>query len=187
MGIVAIGAVDGSFVHAVFERHRELSADGSVTGITQIGLALGQQEFRRRCLVDGMAVGAHNVVPCVGGLPDICSRNGLRMTTQAVVEGLPGGQDRECDDLRLAGSFRMFPPGAMTSLATGVFRRIFRQRDALVVRVLIKVQPNVRMTGSAHLTSNVARRQGWFWRRRREGRLSRRAEPCKDQNCGRHP
>ena len=45
VGIVAIGAFDHAFVHAMLEGHGELRADAGVAGVAQLGLLLfGQQK-----------------------------------------------------------------------------------------------------------------------------------------------
>jgi hypothetical protein len=56
MRIMAIRALDDALIYPVFERHRKLSPDRSVTGITEVGLLLCQKEFRCCGLVDRMAV-----------------------------------------------------------------------------------------------------------------------------------
>src|SRR5215467_9610054 len=56
--IVAIRALDGSLVHAMLEGHGELGAHRGMAAIAQVGLSLGQKEFRRGRLVNRMAIGA---------------------------------------------------------------------------------------------------------------------------------
>ncbi len=59
----------------------------------------------------------------------------------------------------------------MTTLAAGALRGEVTRGDALIVRILIKIQPNVRMAGPADITANeirIARRLRTHYYRRRE-------------------
>ncbi len=71
MRIVAIRALHRAFVYAVFKRHGELRAHCGVAGVTKLGLLLGQQKLRGLSLVNGVAIGAHNVVLRVGAAADV--------------------------------------------------------------------------------------------------------------------
>ena len=72
--VMAIRARHDALVDPVLEGHRELRADVGMASITQLGLRAGQQEFRRRRLVDRMATGAHHVVLRVRRAPDVGAR-----------------------------------------------------------------------------------------------------------------
>src|SRR5687767_12253508 len=55
MRVVAIGARDGAFVNPVLEGHRELSADGGVAAVAEVGLSACEQELRRLRFMYGVA------------------------------------------------------------------------------------------------------------------------------------
>jgi len=69
-----------------------------------------------------------------------------------------------------AAGLNMLLAGAMTTLAARTFRRFHTGGDALEVRILIEIEPDVRMASAAHVTPDVciAAIPG----RRRAGRLA---------------
>ena len=62
MRVVTIGATHEAFVHAMFEGHRELRSNARVTGIAEVDLFGSEQELRYWRLVNGVTVGADDVV-----------------------------------------------------------------------------------------------------------------------------
>lgn len=62
MRIMAVRTLDNTLVHPMFERHRKLSPDRSMTGITEIGLLLCQKKLGRCRLVNRMAVTTDHVI-----------------------------------------------------------------------------------------------------------------------------
>ena len=52
MGIMTVRAFHDSFIHPMLEGHRELRFDGGVAGVTELGLLLCEEEFRRLRAVD---------------------------------------------------------------------------------------------------------------------------------------
>src|SRR5579859_7035546 len=61
MRIVAVRALHESFVHAMLGRHLELSARPGMTPVTEFALFLGQEVFRSRRVMDGVAAGASHI------------------------------------------------------------------------------------------------------------------------------
>jgi hypothetical protein len=156
MRIMTVGARHEAFVDAMLERHGKLATDIGVACVAKVDLALGQQEFRLRRLVDGVAIGAYHVVQRVGGAANVGAAQGFSVTAQAVIENLFGLQLGKGDyasfspmrfDVRLAGT--------VAALASGVVRRFFAGCDTLVMRVLVKVRPNVGMARAAHIAPDV--------------------------------
>jgi len=104
-----------------------------------------------------MAIRAHYIVQRVRGTADIRARNRLRVTPQAVIENLGRLQFRKRDNRGFAAMRGyMCPAGSVAALATGIRTGFVPGRDALEVWILIKVHPNVRVTGLTHRATHVA-------------------------------
>lgn len=160
MRIMAIRTGHKSLVHAMLERHRELRAHIRVTRVTQLRLALREQKFRNRRLMNRVAIRAHNIVQRVRGTADIRARNRLRMTVQAVIENLGRLQFRKRDDGGFAAMCGyMRAAGPVATLATGIRTGFVAGGNTLEVRIPIKVQPNVGVTGLTHRATHIARRR----------------------------
>ena len=80
VGIVAITAGHESFIDTMLEGHRELRADIGVAAVAEFGLAFRQQEFRRRGFVDGVTLGASDVITRMDGPMDVRACEALGMT-----------------------------------------------------------------------------------------------------------
>ena len=80
MGIVAITAGHESFIDTMLEGHRELRSDIGVAAVAEFGLAFRQQEFRRRGFVDGVTLGASDVITRMDGPMDVRACEALGMT-----------------------------------------------------------------------------------------------------------
>jgi hypothetical protein len=124
-------------------------------------LALGQKKFRDRRFVDRVAIGADYVVQGVSGSADVGAAQSFRVAPQTVVQNLPGLQLREGHDGSFAAArLDMGLSRAVTPLASGVFGRFLSGGDAFVMRILVKVSPNVRVAGAAYVTADEAGRRG---------------------------
>ena len=77
--IVAIAAGHKPFIDAMLKRHVELRANIGVAAVTKLRLALGQQKFGRLRFVNGVALGAPNVVTRVDGAVDVRAGETFRM------------------------------------------------------------------------------------------------------------
>lgn len=157
--IVAIGAGHETLVDAMLEGHVELRSDRLMARIAEVGLIVGEQEFRRRGMMDGVTARADDVVQRMRGPAYIASRQRLGMAAKAVVEDLARLKLGEGDDRALAAMrFDVRFTRAMTAFATSALGWLFARRDAFEVRVLIEARPDVRMTGAADITAYEA---GW--------------------------
>jgi hypothetical protein len=67
MRVVAIRAAHEPFVYTMLEGHRELRSNAGVTAVAKVSLVIGEEEFRDRRFVDGVASGADYIVQRVGG------------------------------------------------------------------------------------------------------------------------
>ena len=159
VGIVAISTSHEAFVDAMLKRHGELAANVGVAAVTKISLALRQQKFRNRRFVDGVAIGADHVVEGMGGAADVGTAQGFGVAAEAIVQNLLGLELGKSHD----GSFAAVRldvglTRAVTCLASGTFGRFLTGGDALIVRILVKISPNVRVAGAAHVAPDEARR-----------------------------
>ena len=78
---------------------------------------------------------------------------------QAGIQDLRRTHLRERPDSRLAASgLDMSLTGAVTALAAGPLGRFLAAGDASIMRVLIEIQPDVRVTRPAHLAAHVRAR-----------------------------
>lgn len=157
--IVAIRTLDGTLIHPMLERHRELRLHRSVAGITKLTLLLlREQKSRSLRVVDRVAVGADDIRLRVRAPADIGARERLRMATEAGVESLFGPDFGKRDNGRLtAVCFDVGFPRSVAALAAGIFGRLFTAGDALVVRITKELVPNRSVAGLAGFAANVIR------------------------------
>jgi len=131
-----------------------LRANIGVTVVTQLSLHFRQQKLRCGRGVDGVAIGADDIVLRVGRAADIRAGNCLSVAAQAVVQDLFGLELRKSDNGRLSAvSLHVSLAGAVAALAPGMVRRLLAGGDAFEVRVLIKFRPDVGMAGFARLAA----------------------------------
>ena len=158
MRIMAVGTSHEPFVDAMLEGHGELRANFPVAAVAEIGLFLGQQEFRGRRFVDGMTAGANDFVERVSRAANICAAQSFGMTPKTVVEDVLGWDLREGDDGGLAAvGVDMGFAWPVAAFASGPFNRFLTGCDALVVRILVEPGENVRMTSPANSAAHVGR------------------------------
>ena len=171
MGIMAIRTLDNAFVHPVLERHGELRSDRGVAGVTEVRLLLRQQKLRSRRLVNGMATAANHVGHRMRGAADIGARKIFRVTGEAVVQDFFRLHQRECVwyRRRTAASRDMCLRRAVATFAAGPCGRFGSRRDALVMRILVEVQPDVWVARFANRTAHVLRRSWIGWSCSRPG------------------
>ena len=125
MRIVAIGTLHEALVHAMLERHRELRADGVVTGVSTGRAAVwpAGTSGRATCGWSGTMCRRHPLGCAASGgcWHGIC----LGVTRETTVEDLPGrklgkGNDRGLAasrlDMRLTGSVAGFAAGGLNGL-----------------------------------------------------------------------
>ncbi len=156
--IVAIRALHHALVDAMFERHVELRSNRGVAVIAEIRLGLREQKLRGSRAMNRVTTGTGNIVKRVLGTADLCSSEIARVARKTVVDNLDRLQFRESDDGGLTTScLDMRPPRAVTPLASGTLGGFLSTGNTFVVRVLIEVSPDDRMTG---LTNRAADKIG---------------------------
>lgn len=170
VGIMTIGARHEALVDPVLEGHRELRLDRVVAAVAEIALCLGEQEFGRLRLVNRVAGRAHHFVFSVNRTPDLAARQILGVTLETCVELTPCIHQREGsgNGPRPAAGLDMPLRGSMASLAAGTLRRLLARGDALVVRILVEIQPHVRVTRFTDVAPDESVRRsrgGRGWRR----------------------
>ena len=93
------------------------------------------------------------------------------MTGETCIKHLGRPHFRESPDGSFAAAgLNMLLAGAMTALAARTFGRLHTGGDALEMRVLIKIEPDVRMARAAHVAANIC--IAAVFGRRRRGRLA---------------
>lgn len=155
--IVTVGTGHEAFVHAMLEGHGELRAHVRVTRVTKIGLFLCQQELGRGRFVNGMTVRADYVGQRV------CRAADIGFCEIAGVAGEAGVQDglrlHQREGMRNGGfaAARCYVslPRPVTALASGTLGRQISVGDALIVRVLVKVEPDIGVTSLTYLAADV--------------------------------
>jgi hypothetical protein len=110
------------------------------------------------------------------------------MAAQAIIENLLGLQLGKRHDRGFTAARRhMRAPRAVAALAPGVIWRFFAGSNALEVRVLVKLRPNVRMAGFAGVAPDEAARrvllQGLHGRSLAKYRRCRGDGHKPDKNC----
>ena len=162
--IVAVGALHQLLIHAVMERHFELSLLLQVTRITKLRLRLGQQEFRILGMVRRVARRAGNIalrvqrVDCVHVLRAAC------MARQAALVDFFRGMVRKNKNFRLvAATGHVLRAGPMASFASLVRWSSPCVKGRLPVRRFFPAVVNLFVAGLANFRSHKprgARRRG---------------------------
>src|SRR5262249_17374637 len=130
--IVAVRALDRTFIDAVLYRHFELCPYGRVAAVTQVALLRrGQQILRRLRLVDGVAVRADHIGVGMRGTMDVGARDVLRVALQAVVNDLFRLHQRKGvrDGGLAAARGDVTGPGSVAAFAAGLRRGLLAGRD----------------------------------------------------------
>ena len=156
--IVAIGALHESLVHAVPRGHFELCPDIRMATVAQIGLFLRQQKLGSGGMVHRVATGARYVVQGVLAPPDIGLVEIACVARQAGFHdrlGLHQGKGSRDGGLTAARR-HVCRARTVAPLATRPLGSFLAGRDALVVRVLVEVEPHVGMARLAYIAAHVA-------------------------------
>lgn len=80
----------------------------------------------------------------------------IGVASQTRINGLFGSQRKKRNDARLpAMRGDVVPPRSMTAFTAGILRCFFPACDASKVRILVKLEPDIRVTGFANHASHV--------------------------------
>jgi hypothetical protein len=155
--IVAIGAHHNALVDAVLKGHGELGSNVGVTAVTHLGLCAGQQKFCGRGFVNRVAAGANHAIFGVRRVADVRPCQRFAVTAQAIVQNLFRLQLRKGNDGGLsAARFNVRTSGTVAALAPSVLGGLLTGGDALEMRILVELQPDVGMAGLTSVTSDEA-------------------------------
>ena len=170
--VVAVAALHHALVHPVLERHIELRANRSMAFITEVGLRFGEQGFRCPGRVNRMAVGANHAVLRMCRTTNFGSRQSPSHGRKGSCQGPASAPARKMQRSSLSHPARQHAPcPARDNPRSLLFRRFISAGDTFEMRVLVEVQPYVRMARTANIASNISRLHG------RGRRLDRRRLP----------
>jgi hypothetical protein len=152
MYVVAVAALDETFVYAMMIWLREIGFGGNMTSIAELGLCLNEEVLRLLGVVRRVAVQAANIVARVRRCREVSLLVLFTVTTQATGVGILLRHRRKANDLgNIPSAFYVRGSGTVTRLTTvSVVQRSFEMRCALEV---IFVQ--LFMTGLASVNSNI--------------------------------
>lgn len=161
VGVMAIAALDDSFVHPVLEGHRKLAANVGVAAVAKFSLPLGQEQFGCGRLVDGVAVRTDDVRLCMRGPSNLSSGDVFRVALQASLKSFLLRHDGKGADGRLATfGVEVRFTWTMATFTTGQFWRLLSDRYALEVGVARKRKPYVRVASLTDIAADVTVRRG---------------------------
>lgn len=154
--IVTVRAAHKPFIDPVLEWHGEIRPNIPVARVTEFGLLLCQQRSWFSGLVDRVALRAGDTVQRMRRGMDVRAGQRIGVASQTRIDGLLGSQGKEGNDGRLpAVRGHMVSPGTVTTLAAGILRRLFPAGDASKMRILVKLEPDVRVACFANHASHV--------------------------------
>src|SRR4051794_40842629 len=105
-----------------------------------------------------MASGADYISLRMTGTVYVCPAEILSMAAKAIVESLLWTEFGEGDDCGLAAAcFEMRLSRSMAAFATVILRRAISCRDTFKVRIFIEIQPDIRVTCAADVSTDVTR------------------------------
>jgi hypothetical protein len=186
MDVVAVAALDETFVYSMVIRFRESGLGGHMTSIAKLGLSLNEEVLRLFGVVRRVAVQAANIVARVRRRGEVPLLMLFTVTTQATGVGILLRHRREADDLgHVPAAFYVRGSGAVTGLTSvPVVERRFEMRcvfEVFLVQVLV--------TGLTSVNSDILglRLLGWGatvflrgrrgWSKQAEQQDRRRSQP----------
>ncbi len=183
--IMAIRALHRPLVHPVLRRHFKLPSYRRMALITKLRLLLRQQKLRRRRLMHRVAIRTNHIRLRMRRLPNPRPRNVLRVAPQARIQRLLRRKLRKRLYRRLPAFRRhMVAARAMATFAPRVLRHFLARSNRLKVRILIEVQPNVRM---AHPAGRTSHKSVFFSRRHLCNYQKRQAQTQRDDEFHQEP
>ena len=154
--IVAVAALDESFIDSVVIWPAEIRACRSMTAITKFRLFLNQQVLGFLTVVRRVAVEASDVAIAMGRLAEVSLLLAGSMTTEATCARLLARESLEADDLAdVPAPIDVSGARPVTVLATVL--AFFQERE--VARTLKMLVVNIVMTGLAGVRSDVRTRR----------------------------
>lgn len=161
MRIVAIGALDEAFVHAMVERHGELRFLLEMAGIAELGLRFDEQEVCVLAVMRRVAGSAGDIVLRMHGIDGIHVFRAGGMAGKAAGIDFPGRVAWEDKDFCLVtapGYVR--PTGAVAALASLVRWATLDIERRLPVRTFLPAIVNFFMARLADFSSHEIGRRG---------------------------
>lgn len=157
MRVVTIRAVHEACVDTMFKRHGELRAHSLVAAIAKLALLASEKELRGAGFVNRMTVGADDIGQGMRRTADVGFGKVFRVAVQASVEY--GLRLHEREGVRNGGFSPMRRDvglaGAVASFATCTLGWLIATGDALVVRVFVKIKPDVGVTSLTYRTADI--------------------------------
>jgi hypothetical protein len=157
MRVMAITALHKSLVDTVLEGHGEFRPLRNMAAVTQLGLALRQEKFRRCGLVYRVTVSARNAIQRMWRRTNVSPDEAIRVTTKTGVQRRLRTKLSEGDDGRLSSmrlNVRLCRP--MATFAAGVGWFFFADRNTLEMRILVELEPYVGVAGFTGIAADVA-------------------------------
>lgn len=149
--VVAVIALNQTFVNAVMKRPRELSPRLMVASITKLGLLLGQQRFLLATAVHGMAIDASHIAAGVHRGCRVAMAGFLAMARQAALVAFSARLGGEAEDLALITSAgNVVGAGPMARFATPAFLCRLKMRSRLKLFLI-----NILVTARAGICTNI--------------------------------
>lgn len=155
MGIVAVGAGQQPFIHAVMVGHGETGSNIEVTGVAELRFGGLQQRRLQAGRVDGMTVHATHVVLEVCGAEKVCVLLSVFVAGKAALGRSLAGEAAETDDLFRVRGFGMGLAWTMTSFASLPLRPLMLGQRRLPVRPLAVTSRRLLVAGLAGVRADV--------------------------------
>lgn len=172
VGIVAVRTLNDSFVDAMLKGHIELGTDGTVAVIAKLCLLLREETLLSLRSMNGVTGRADDIGLCMTGAPNLGTIEVPAVTAEAVIENLFRPKLGKRDDGVLPSTgLNVCFAGPMTAFASGVLRRSISCCQGPKMRILVEIEPHIRMAGTARVASDVTR--GGSLGNRRSRRLLR--------------
>ena len=154
--IVAVAALNQSFVYSMVERHRKLRSLVQMAGVTKLGLSLDEQKFFRFGVMRRMARNATHVVLGMFRIDGVHMLGATGVASQtAGVNFLRRAIFKDEDLGDVTASRHVSRSGTVTTLASLMRRAALRIQCCLPVRTLLPSVVNILMTGLAYFRPNV--------------------------------
>ena len=106
--------------------------------------------------MNGVAIGAHDVILRVRTAADIGARERLGMAAQARVQHFPWAQlGKGANGFLPAAGVEVISTGAVATLATRVFGLLLAGGDALEVRIAVERRRNIIVAATAQVAADI--------------------------------